>query len=59
MKLQVHNSGIQSTITVHVASMDIMLSHGMTSLITVGVGRGRVPLHRPTCDTQVISLVTH
>jgi hypothetical protein len=28
--------------------MDIMLSHGMTSLIMISIGRGRVPLHGPT-----------
>jgi hypothetical protein len=40
-------------ITVHVASMDIMLSHGMTSLVMIGVGRGRVPLHGPTIRQSI------
>jgi hypothetical protein len=35
-------------ITVHVASTDIMLSPGMTSLGMISVGRGRVPFHGPT-----------
>jgi hypothetical protein len=33
---------------IHVASTDIMLSPGMTSLGRISVGRERVPFHRPT-----------
>jgi hypothetical protein len=40
-------------ITIHVASMDIMLSHGMTSLVMIGVGRGWIPLHGPTMRQSI------
>jgi hypothetical protein len=40
-------------ITIHVASKDVMLSHGITSLVMIGVGRGRIPLHGPTVRQSI------
>jgi hypothetical protein len=39
--------------TVYVAIMDIMLSHDMTSLVMISVGRGWVPLHGPTIRKRI------
>jgi hypothetical protein len=39
--------------TVHVTSTDIMLSHGMTSLVMISVGRRWVPLHGPTIRQSI------
>jgi hypothetical protein len=39
--------------TIYVASADIMLSLGMTSLGMIGVGRGRVPFHGPTIGKSI------
>jgi hypothetical protein len=41
--------------TIHVASTDIMLSPGMTSLGRFSVGRGRVPFHGPTIGKSIVS----
>jgi hypothetical protein len=38
---------------IHVASTDIMLSPGMTSLGRISVGRGRIPFHGPTIGQSI------
>jgi hypothetical protein len=40
-------------ITILVASKDVMLSHGITSLVMIRVDRGRVPLHEPTIRQSI------
>jgi hypothetical protein len=39
--------------TIYVAITDVMLSHDMTSLVMISVGRGRVPLHGPTIRQSI------
>jgi hypothetical protein len=40
-------------ITIHVASRDVMLSHGIISLVMISVGRGQIPLHGPTIRQSI------